>query len=97
MKIKYFFILIAFILLVVSLWWGISQNSLLEPWTAVLSAILGLLGILFSSDSKSKTPEMDISQSNFLSFFNSSIAKKIKGKIKQWNIGSLGNTQKIED
>jgi uncharacterized membrane protein len=97
MKIKYIFILVAILLLAVSLWWGISKNALLEPLTAILSAILALLGILYPTNNKAKTPKMDISQSNFFSFFNSSTAKKIKGKIKQWNIGSIGNTQKIEE
>jgi len=93
---KWILISIGTLALGVSLYWGVSGKQWLEPWTAVLSAILFLLGILLPSDNNSHKSLSTIIQSNFLSFFNVSKAKKMVGKIRQSNIFSLGNKQEIE-
>jgi hypothetical protein len=93
---KWILIMVGIISLGVSFYWGISGKQWLEPWTAVLSAILFLLGIFFTSDNDTKESPNSIIQSNFLGFFNSSKVKKVIGRVRQLNIFSIGNKQKIE-
>ena len=93
---KWTLIIIGTISLAVSLYWGISGKQWLEPWTAVLSAILFLTGILFAPDSNAKEAPNAIAQSNFFAFFNSSKVKNFIGRVRQINIFSLGNKQEIE-
>ena len=93
---KWTLIIIGIIALGVSLYWGISGKQWLEPWTAVLSAVLFLLGLFFNSDNNTMETPNSIVQTNFLGFFNSSKVKKIIGKVRQFNIFSIGNKQEIE-
>jgi purine-cytosine permease-like protein len=93
---KWTLIIIGIISLAVSLYWGISGKQWLEPWTAVLSAMLFLIGIFFTPDSNTKESENSIEQSNFVGFFNSNKVKNFIGKVRQINIFSLGNKQEIE-
>ncbi len=78
--------------LVVSLYWGITNDQKVEPWTAVASAILYLMGLLLPSEKESNA----INQSNIFSFKNSSVIKNLMGSITQLNFFSFGNQQNVE-
>lgn len=95
---KVIFFILGTISLVISLVWGFTQDQSLEPWTVALGAVLFLLGIFFNDKPDSSAENQgDIKQSGFFSFFNRSSVRKHKGKARQWNWFSLGNTQEIDN
>lgn len=96
MKKNWLFIFTGVLLLVISLYWGISGAQWLEPWTAVLSAVLFLLGLIYPAESNDSGTSDSVAQTNFFSFRNTSKVKKAIGRIRQMNIFSSGNKQEIE-
>lgn len=82
----------------VSIYRAYSGEEWLEPWTAVLSAVLFLLGIFIptNASTSTNTHPNSITMLNFFGFFNSSKVKKMLGKISILNIFSLGNKQDVE-
>lgn len=91
---KIILIVLGIFALILSIYWGLSQNSKVEPWTASISALLFLIGILLPND---KANSKEITQRNIFSFFNTSKIKKNKGKVKQSNFFGLGNTQEVDN
>lgn len=81
---------LCFLLIVVSLIWGITQDGWFEPWTATLAAIIGLVSLFVSGNEGSQR------QTNILSGSNSSKIKGNTRKARQTNFLGWGNTQEID-
>lgn len=86
----YFFALVSLIL---SFYWGVSQNQKLEPWSVFISAILFLIGLFLQN----KNPDQRNIQSGFFSFFSKSKMKNPVGSNKQSSFFGIGNKQEIEN
>jgi|AntRauTorckE5430_2_1112549.scaffolds.fasta_scaffold09828_1 hypothetical protein len=82
--------ILAVLLLVVSLVWGYTQNEFYEPITAVLGALIGLLGIYSARvNSKEKIKNQDIG-------FGSDNTQSMKKDGNQSIFWGKGNNQTIE-
>ena len=93
-NIKVILILFGTLALLLSLYLGIGSNSKIEFWTAFLSALLYVLGMIIPNKDKN---DKKISQRNFFSFLNSSKIRNNKGSVKQSNIFGFGNIQEVDN
>jgi hypothetical protein len=82
----------AVISLVVSFYWGITNNQYLEPWTAFIGAVLFFIGLFVQNDQ----PKPSNTQRNLFSFLNKSSIKRSGKGNTQTNFFGFGNRQEIE-
>lgn len=96
MNVKYILIGLGILGLILSLAWGVTQNQIFEPWTAVVGALLFLIGF-FKNNESNQEDKKAIKQTNLLGFFNKSKIKNTIGKIRQLNFMSFKNEQEIDN
>lgn len=85
--------LFAVISLVISFYWGITNDQYLEPWTAFIGSILFFVGLFVQND----PPKPTNTQRNLFSFLNKSSIKRSGKGNTQSNFFGFGNRQEIED
>ena len=91
-------LLLGFTSFALCVYWTWTMDGRIEPITALIAAVSTIVSLWVKDhkDSSAGEQEADHLQSNVLSGNNETSAKKVKGKTRQTNFLSFGNTQKIE-